>query len=465
MHLVDENYLLTVGRNTPVGLSGPTQVSLFDITNLLQPRRIAEYTFERFSTSEAELDHHAFGYYAEHGLLGMPVARVFYERVDVDGDGYRETRRTVQENLLAVFSVDTAATNPSDRLVLSGEILHDTPVRRSGYIGDKLYSMSNDSVKVVDVTALDTVIATASILPLPDDDEVPPPPVVIPGQVVLNAADRLMSFPAVRTDSLLSTVADRARQDLAERLEIGDGAPMLVSAEAAPEAPGGGYQLVFRVGEDDHYLYRAGTNGSVQLIDDDYAFSNEVGAWHAVSAFLVTPPAGLPGDYNSDNRVDELDRVAWRANFGAWSFTSYPQADGNHDGYVDAADFVLWRKNLGAVAQVALVGDFNASGTVDQADYQVWRATFGSKSDLRADANGNGEVDLADYAAWRRAQSAATNQALDELLLAAGSQSGASTALDSPELESAFDEAASGDVEAEIESDVVALDAAFDAAF
>jgi uncharacterized secreted protein with C-terminal beta-propeller domain len=418
MHLVDENYLLTVGKNTPVGHSGPTQVSLFDITNLEQPRRIAEYTFERFSTSEAELDHHAFGYYAEHGLLGMPLARVFFERVDEDGDGYRETRRAVTENLLAVFSVDTAAANPSERLVLSGEIEHDTPVRRSGYIGDKLYSIASDSVKAVDVTALNDVIAEVSILPLPEEEEEnppPPPTPVIPGQYLLSADQRLEVFPAVRNDSLLMTVTDRARSDLAARLEVGEGAPMLVSAEASPEAPGGGYQLVFRMG-DDHYLYRAGTNGNVQLIDDSYEFTGE--AWHAVGSFVVAPPAGLPGDYNNDNRVDDQDRQVWRANFGAWSLTSYPTADGNRDGNVDAADDALWRKYRGAVALTALAGDFDASGAVDDADYNVWRTTFGSTTDFRADANRDHQIDAADYSIWRRARTAAAQgQAVDQLLL------------------------------------------------
>ena len=74
MQLIDQNHLLTIGQNTPGGSYGPTQVSLFDITDLTQPLRIAEYTFERFTTSEAQVDHHAFGYYAEHGLLAMPVA-------------------------------------------------------------------------------------------------------------------------------------------------------------------------------------------------------------------------------------------------------------------------------------------------------------------------------------------------------------------------------------------------------
>jgi hypothetical protein len=44
---IDQNHLLTIGQNTPGGAIGPTQVSLFDISDLTQPLRIAEYTFER----------------------------------------------------------------------------------------------------------------------------------------------------------------------------------------------------------------------------------------------------------------------------------------------------------------------------------------------------------------------------------------------------------------------------------
>ena len=55
-------------------------MAIFDVSNINQPLRLAEYTFPRFSTSEAQIDHHAFGYYAEHGLLGMPVATNRIER-------------------------------------------------------------------------------------------------------------------------------------------------------------------------------------------------------------------------------------------------------------------------------------------------------------------------------------------------------------------------------------------------
>jgi hypothetical protein len=39
------------------------------------------------------IDHHAFGGFALHNVPAMPVPRAYWERVDRDGDGYRETRK------------------------------------------------------------------------------------------------------------------------------------------------------------------------------------------------------------------------------------------------------------------------------------------------------------------------------------------------------------------------------------
>jgi uncharacterized secreted protein with C-terminal beta-propeller domain len=301
MHLIDENHLLTVGKNTPRGEIGPTQVSLFDISDLSQPRRIAEYTFDRFTTSEAEIDHHAFGYYAEHGLLGMPIAQEHVERVDLDGDGYRETRRIVRENLLAVFSVDANSTDPGSRLVLSGEIEHDTQVRRSGYIADKLYSISKSSVKVVDVTSPSAVLAQVAIDDGSDGfDNIHATPIFVPtrlgetGLIVLTE-----KAPAEQNANPLDLATEAARNCLADYLGIEAGAPMLVTAEVAPSAPSGSYHLVFRVG-DRNYAYRADANGKVELADDNFAFATTA-AWHAVSldwpnaTSIIDPGAGTPG--------------------------------------------------------------------------------------------------------------------------------------------------------------------------
>jgi hypothetical protein len=374
-----------VGRNTPPGGFGPTQVSQFNIANMLQPLRVAEYTFERFSTSEAELDHHAFGYYAEHGLLGMPVGRVFVERVDQDGDGYSETRRSVYENLLAVFSVDAAAANPAERLVLETEILHGTPVRRSGYIGDKLYSIANDSVKVVDVDDLDTLVDELAI-PQPEP-EPPITPIPIPwpiwmvGDAQGNAALAPEKFPASRTDMALVTAADRARADLAGRLQLGSGAPMLVTAEATPNAPGKGYDLVYRVG-DDHYLYRAGAGGNAQLVDEDYTFAPDAEAWHDVESTFTAAPIGTAGDYNNDGLVNQSDRAVWQASFGSWSLIATLPADGNRDGVVDLADYVVWRNANAAGGTSAALAPLNASSESSTAALSIALESIDSTATL-----------------------------------------------------------------------------------
>lgn len=66
----------------------------------------------------------------------------------------------------------------------------------------------------------------------------------------------------------------------------------------------------------------------------------------------------VPGDYNADFAVDELDHAFWSARYGATEGAALA-ADGNGDGVVDAADYTVWRDNRGflpvatAVAPVA----------------------------------------------------------------------------------------------------------------
>ncbi len=410
MQMIDENHLLTVGRNTPNGTSGPTQVALFDVSDLTQPVRIAEYTFERFSTSEAELDHHAFGYFAEHGLLSMPTSRVFFERVDTDGDGYRESRQQVIEFELAVFRVDADASEPAQRLTFVTEIGHGSPVRRSGYIGDKLYSIANDSVKVVDVAAPDVLIAELAIEPegivIPPVFHPVPYPVVVyfsPESGAAPSSGTGSSLPAVPTGATMAAGVERARKHLAEHLGRSAGAPLLVSAEAAPDAPGGGFYLVFRVG-DTEYLYRASDSGAVQLVEQSFEFGG-AGAWHAVDAISAQPPSAMAGDFDLDGRVTDGDWARWKQSFGAVSLVTYHPADGNRDGIVDSADYTVWRTNLGRIA-----GDFNGDGSVDDFDYAFWKSNFGATAGpgLAADGNGDGRVDAADFTVWRNAMPVAT---------------------------------------------------------
>lgn len=292
MQLIDQNHLLTVGKNTPSGLPGPTEVSLFDISNLLQPERIAEYTFESYSLSEAEFDHHAFGYYSEFGLLAMPVSTTRIERVDTDGDGYAETCQWVNDSELAVFSIDVNAADPADQLKLKTEIEQNDTVRRSGFIGDKLYSVGNASIKVVDIADPDTVIAQLTI-PQPDAPQLVSPFTGINPNLVytniLGAIDDPQSAPAVAPvqEDPLTIAIDHSREAFATKNESATGEALLVTAEASPKT-GGGYSVVLEA-HGHNYLYHVDADGMAQLVDSDFHFNELVGAWHAIEARPALP--------------------------------------------------------------------------------------------------------------------------------------------------------------------------------
>lgn len=344
MHLVDQNHLLTVGKNTPNGLAGPTQVSLFDVSDLTRPRRIAEHTFSRFTTSEAEIDHHAFGYFAEHGLLAMPVTSRYVERTDDDGDDYREKRDWVTENRLAVFNVDVLAANPTERLVLAAQIDHDSTVRRSGYIGDKLFSIGRQKVKVVDVDALDTVLAEVIVA-----DEVGDPDAYFLGDLIdydgLIRIGSGESEPVPPPREPRSEAIAAARQHLADRLGVESGAALLITAEATPDAPGGGETILFMVDGED-YAYRIDDRGRFEPAAEGYRVDLDSPVWNALRTPRVEVEATEPGDFNRDGVVDESDRTVWLQSFGAWSLTERLPADANGDGVVDIADYTVWRDSL-----------------------------------------------------------------------------------------------------------------------
>ena len=58
--------------------------------------------------------------------------------------------------------------------------------------------------------------------------------------------------------------------------------------------------------------------------------------------------------------------------------------------------------NAGYIVEFSIIpGDYDLNGSVNDLDYQKWRQSFGSTTDLSADGNHNGVVDAADYVVWR----------------------------------------------------------------
>jgi hypothetical protein len=57
--------------------------------------------------------------------------------------------------------------------------------------------------------------------------------------------------------------------------------------------------------------------------------------------------AGVPGDFNQDNRVDDADLPFWKAGFGKATGASVTDGDADADGDSDGADFLAWQRNYG----------------------------------------------------------------------------------------------------------------------
>ncbi len=67
---------------------------------------------------------------------------------------------------------------------------------------------------------------------------------------------------------------------------------------------------------------------------------------------LVAAPGGLPGDFNSDGKVDAADYTLWRDNNG--SATALPN-DGGLGTPIGPAHYTLWKNNFGAMAGSSIV--------------------------------------------------------------------------------------------------------------
>lgn len=378
MQLIEDDFLLTVGQNTPGGRRGPTQVSLFNVSDLAHPELVEQYTFERFSRSEAEADHHAFGYYARHGLLAVPSVRNYVVRTDEDGDGFAEMRTGVTDHELMVLKIDvTAAPRSGQAVVPVAQILHDSLVRRSGYIDDYLFSIANDSVNVVHVDQPDVILATAQDLIVePEEPPVPEP---------------------VLEDARLAT----ARLDLAAQLSIGDShiLPVVV------EPNGGRWNSVLRVGER-YYAY-AEVGDNVQLIDDDFQFRpegdrislqngddvvdvNADGHVAPSDAMMIINELTAHGSHAVDSQ-----RVLRQIDDQQQSKGMY--LDVNGDGFVTPLDALMVANRLNETSGVAIdTGSLDANDPTTVDDVDAVEDFFAHIQSTAGDSNLDGKFDSSD---------------------------------------------------------------------
>jgi len=134
LHPMGDNRLIGVGQDAnDQGRVQGTQVSLFDVSDPADPKRLANAVVPQ-ARSEAEFDHHAFLYWAKTGLLVLPV------QSNQDGNtgaiGFAVTDERITE---------TARIRQRDL----------SPVRRSLVVGDQLLTLSETGLRTGDLRSLD----------------------------------------------------------------------------------------------------------------------------------------------------------------------------------------------------------------------------------------------------------------------------------------------------------------------
>lgn len=145
LHPAGADRLIGIGQEaTEQGRVQGTQVSLFDVADLAQPRRIARYHIP-YGGSEAEFDPHAFLYWPATGLLVVPLSRY-----DQAVGGQAMVLRVGDGGLTRLGTVEHPGDSAPSRE-------HPGQIRRSLVIGDVLWTVSNAGLKASDATTLRTL--------------------------------------------------------------------------------------------------------------------------------------------------------------------------------------------------------------------------------------------------------------------------------------------------------------------
>jgi uncharacterized secreted protein with C-terminal beta-propeller domain len=154
LHPYDETHVIGVGRDaTDQGRVQGMKLSLFDVSDVSNPKEISKYIIgERGTYSEALNDHKAFLFSKEKNLLVIPVSLAEKD--------YQQTWQGAY-----VFNVDL-----ENGFVLKGRITHtnettnetnyydyQSQIRRSLYIDNVLYTLSNKMIKMNDLNDLSKI--------------------------------------------------------------------------------------------------------------------------------------------------------------------------------------------------------------------------------------------------------------------------------------------------------------------
>jgi inhibitor of cysteine peptidase len=155
LHPYDQNHIIGIGKETKENQYGGIEtlgvkISIFDVTNVSRPVELDVVTIGKQGTdSEVLWDHKALLFDKEKNILSIPIWENEYVI-------YEPSRPYVEPKTWRGFYV--YGVTPVDGLTLKGKITHSnstgyeySTASRSFYIGDVLYTVSSNLIKMNDI--------------------------------------------------------------------------------------------------------------------------------------------------------------------------------------------------------------------------------------------------------------------------------------------------------------------------
>ncbi|MDH5754216.1 MAG: beta-propeller domain-containing protein [Candidatus Bathyarchaeota archaeon] len=161
LHLYDENHVIGVGKETISAEAGDfswyqgVKISLFDVTDITEPKELAKYEIGNRGTDSPVLrDHKAFLFDKEKNLLVIPVSVA-----EIDESKYPNgvPPYISGEIVWQGAYVFTISLTLEEKIMLRGTITHvengdvhniSYHIKRTLYIGEVLYTISNNKIKM-----------------------------------------------------------------------------------------------------------------------------------------------------------------------------------------------------------------------------------------------------------------------------------------------------------------------------
>ncbi len=308
LQIIDQNHLLGIGRDADeqTGLYGGLVVSLFNVSDPTDPRVQDRYefaggrsTFSPFAEdSPWDLrDHHAISYFPSSGILALPI----YSRQSGVGEGQdRPIFDSPNQSAVRTLQIDTAA-----GISELDSIPFDSRADRALRIGEHLYSLSNQELKVTRLLQPGQIVAALQFERQGQDDFV----------------DTIVGDPVTIDVTENDLIGDDHVEVLAATLLDGEGSVEIVDGKQIRFTPHN------RKLTEQHIRYTA-RNAAGTLIDAIATVDPDL-QWQNERSSL---------DVNDDQKTtarDALNIINWLKIYGAVDSEVIEQAIGDADNMTD----------------------------------------------------------------------------------------------------------------------------------